>query len=136
MILFVRLLRLGRIYRPKYDILVYKNYKPVGRLGVLHSFKDLKILRRKVKVLRLRFDTILFWKKQGLILPYWLSTIIEPLFISQKYHGIKINNKQAASHTLMLKHKTVVPMQPFNFICGKTHARFTLKSKYIKNKIR
>jgi len=126
MILFVRLLRLGRIYRPKYDIIVYKNYKPVGRIGVLHPFKDLKILKSRVKVLRLQIDNIRFWQNRGLVLPHWLSVIVQPLFISQKYHGVKINHHDINSHILMGNYGNMLPMKPFNFIRGKTHARFKL----------
>ena len=133
MTLFVRLLRLGRIYKPKYDIIVYKNYKPVGRLGVLHLFKDLTISNSKVKVLRLDIDQIRRWQMSGLILPKWLSVIVDPLFISQKYDILKINHDQLKSHKLLSNCGGLMPMKFFSFIRGKTHARAILKSQHRKN---
>jgi len=128
MTLFVRLLRLGRVYRPKYDILVYKNYRPVGRIGVLHPFKDLSISSTKIKVLKLHLDAIRFWKDRGLVLPQWLNNIAAPLFILPKYEILKLNHMQLDSHKLLVSRGNLKSMKLFNFVSGKVQGRAMLTS--------
>jgi len=102
MTLFVRLLRLGRIYRPKYDIILYKNYKPLDRLGVLHPFKDLKLnYKGKVKVLKIEGDRVLYWRSHGLILPRWLRILVNPLFIEQKFGGLRMHGHNIVAQKLL-----------------------------------
>jgi len=133
MTLFIRLLRLGRIYRPKYDILVYKNYRPVGRIGVLHPFKDLCLQSTKVKVLKIDIESIWFWKSRGLVLPRWLNHIVSPLFILPKYEMLKLNHREIDYHKLLTSRGSLKAMKLFNTISGKAQGRALLTSLKEKN---
>jgi len=126
MTLFVRLLRLGRLYKPKYDILVYKNYRPVGRIGVIHPFRDLNIRSTKMKVLKLHLDSIRFWKDRGLVLPNWLDNITAPLFILPKYEMVKLNHTQFDSHKSLVSQGNLKSTKFFNFVSGKVQGRAML----------
>jgi len=135
MTLYIRLLRLGRIYRPKFNIILFKNYKPITELGVMHPFNDLKIGRnnKKVKVLKLYFNKIYFWQRQGLILPTWLDNIIAPLALHQKYSGLKINYYYPEAHSL-LANGGLHPIKYTKFLRGKTHGRAMLNTERLSHK--
>jgi len=133
MTLFIRLLRLGRIYRPKYDIILYKNYKPLDRLGVLHPFKDLKLdSKGKVKVLKIDGDRLLYWRARGLILPEWFRILVNPLFIEQKFGGLKMHAHNVVAQHLLTSVSGLTPKRRArNTISGKAQGRALLNSDRI-----
>jgi len=133
MTLFIRLLRLGRIYRPKYDIILYKNYKPLDRLGVLHPFQDLKLRSNiKVKVLKIDGDRLLYWRDRGLILPQWFRILVNPLFIEQKFGGLKMHSHNVIAQHLLISASGLTPKRRTrNTISGKAQGRALLNSDRI-----
>ena len=110
----VLLLRLGRIYKPKYDIILYHNWKPIAKLGTMHPMKDFVFEGQKVKTLVLNVNIITFWLERGIILPKWLFGKYKILYSAHRFYSGKIYSSMQF-HTALMRGDTIYNNTTRNF---------------------
>jgi ribosomal protein S16 len=102
----VLLLRLGRIYKPKYDIILYHNWKPIVKLGTMHPLKEFAFEGQKVKTLSLNINIITFWLKRGIIFPKWLLEKYKVLYSAHRFYSGKVYSS-ISFHTALIRGDTI-----------------------------
>lgn len=97
----IHLLRLGRIYKPKFDIILYHNFKPKAKLGVVYPLKESVINNKPLKVVSLNIELVYFWVSRGVVLPKWLAPIYDHLYQPSIFHANKIYNSPIFHHSIL-----------------------------------
>lgn len=83
----ILLLRLGRIYKPKYDIILYHNWKRITKLGSIYPLNDFILGGHKLKVICLNMEVITIWLKRGIIFPKWLLARYHTLNSAHRFYS-------------------------------------------------
>lgn len=143
----IHLLRLGRIFKPKYDIILYRDFKRIDKLGVVFPLKEAVINSKKMKVVSLNINTICFWVSRGVVLPIWLESIYKMLYNPANNYPNKIFDSKLLN-TSFVNGKTIYkgncfkkynsnpnkPSPKFKFFRGKYIVRHWLNLKKISTK--
>jgi ribosomal protein S16 len=87
MLFQIHLLRLGRKYKPKFDIILYHNFRLKAKLGVVYPLKQFNINSKQVKMVSLNMEKIHFWVQRGVILPKWLQSFYLLLYTPSLYQA-------------------------------------------------
>lgn len=129
----VLLLRLGRIYKPKYDIILYHNWKPIAKLGTMHPLKEFTFEKQKVKTLLLNVNIITFWLERGIVLPKWLLSRYKILYSAHRFYSGKIY-PSVAFHTDLVIGNTIYneSVRDFSKNTNRNSPRFSFfRGKYL-----
>lgn len=141
----IHLLRLGRIFKPKYDIILYHDFKPVTRLGVVYPLKETVINAKRLKIVSLNVERVHFWVVRGVLLPKWLNPIYTKLYNASLFYPNKLYGSSLL-HESFVNGRTVFygscfnsncknpnkPSPKFRFFRGKYIVRHWLRLKRLK----
>ena len=96
------LLRLGRIYKPKYDIILYHNWKRIAKLGTVHPLKEFVVDGKKLKVISLNMQLMTVWIKKGIRFPKWLLTRYYILHSAHRFYSGQVYTSKKLNHNLIV----------------------------------
>jgi len=81
------LLRLGRIYKPKYDIILYHNWRRIVKFGTIHPLNEFVLGGSKLKIINLNIELMRVWLVKGIIFPKWLLTRYNILYSAHRFYS-------------------------------------------------
>lgn len=87
MLFQIHLSRLGRKYKPKFDIILYHNFRLKAKLGVVYPLKQFSINSKQLKMVSLNMEQLHFWVQRGVVLPKWLEPFYVQLYSPSVYQA-------------------------------------------------
>lgn len=129
----VLLLRLGRIYKPKYDIILYHNWRRISKVGTMYPLKEFPFDGVKIKFLVLNINLITFLLRRGIPFPKWVLSRYKILRSAHRFYSGQVY-LSSPLHTALVTGSTVYNdlTQPFSCNTNRNSPLFNFfRGKYL-----
>jgi ribosomal protein S16 len=71
----IYLKRRGRIFKPRFEIILFQNFRYIEKLGTVYPLNSMTINKVSIKAIYLNIERIKTWVFRGVNLPKWLNDI-------------------------------------------------------------